>query len=29
MMLEDMRTMFGGLGGPTSMFDGIDPTPVS
>jgi ABC-type Zn uptake system ZnuABC Zn-binding protein ZnuA len=29
MMLEDMRTMFGSLGGPTSMFDGIDPTPVA
>jgi len=27
-MLEDMRTMFGGLGGPTNMFDGIDPTPI-
>jgi len=26
LMLEDMRTMFGGLGGPTNMFDGIDPT---
>jgi hypothetical protein len=29
MMLEDMRTMFAALGGPTSMFDGIDPTPVA
>jgi ABC-type Zn uptake system ZnuABC Zn-binding protein ZnuA len=28
LMLEDMRTMFGGLGGPTNMFDGIDPTPI-
>src|SRR5258708_7867544 len=27
LMLEDMRTMFGGLGGPTDMFDGIDPSP--
>jgi ABC-type Zn uptake system ZnuABC Zn-binding protein ZnuA len=29
MMLEDMRTMFSGLGGSTSMFDGIDPSPVA
>jgi ABC-type Zn uptake system ZnuABC Zn-binding protein ZnuA len=29
MMLEDMRTMFGGLGGTTDMFDGIDPSPVA
>jgi ABC-type Zn uptake system ZnuABC Zn-binding protein ZnuA len=29
LMLEDMRTMFGALGGPTSMFDGIDPSPVA
>jgi ABC-type Zn uptake system ZnuABC Zn-binding protein ZnuA len=28
MMLEDMRTMFAALGGSTSMFDGIDPTPI-
>lgn len=29
LMLEDMRTMFGGLGGDTSMFDGIDPSPIA
>jgi ABC-type Zn uptake system ZnuABC Zn-binding protein ZnuA len=29
MMLEDMRTMFGALGGRTDMFDGIDPSPVA
>jgi ABC-type Zn uptake system ZnuABC Zn-binding protein ZnuA len=29
LMLEDMRTMFGALGGATSMFDAIDPSPVS
>jgi zinc/manganese transport system substrate-binding protein/manganese/iron transport system substrate-binding protein len=29
LMLEDMRTMFGGLGGDTSMFDGIDPSRVA
>jgi manganese/iron transport system substrate-binding protein len=29
LMLEDMRTMFGGLGGPTNMFDGIDPAPIA
>jgi ABC-type Zn uptake system ZnuABC Zn-binding protein ZnuA len=29
LMLEDMRTMFGSLGGPTNMFDGIDPSPVA
>jgi ABC-type Zn uptake system ZnuABC Zn-binding protein ZnuA len=29
LMLEDMRTMFGALGGPTNIFDGIDPTPVA
>jgi ABC-type Zn uptake system ZnuABC Zn-binding protein ZnuA len=29
MMLEDMRTMFAALGGPISMFDGIDVTPVA
>lgn len=29
MMLEDMHTMFGGLGGRTDMFDGIDPAPVA
>ncbi|GAC1320618.1 MAG: metal ABC transporter substrate-binding protein [Chloroflexota bacterium] len=29
LMLEDMRTMFGGLGGRTDMFDGIDPSPVA
>ena len=29
LMLEDMRTMFGSLGGPTSMFDGIDPSPIA
>ena len=29
MMLEDMRTMFASLGGPTSMFDGIDPSPIA
>jgi len=29
LMLEDMRTMFGGLGGPTSMFDGIDSSPIA
>ena len=29
MMLEDMRTMFTALGGQTTMFDGIDPTPIA
>lgn len=29
LMLEDMRTMFGGLGGLTNMFDDIDPSPVA
>jgi ABC-type Zn uptake system ZnuABC Zn-binding protein ZnuA len=29
MMLEDMRTMFGSLGGPTDMFAGIDRSPVA
>jgi ABC-type Zn uptake system ZnuABC Zn-binding protein ZnuA len=29
LMLDDMRTMFGALGGPTTMFDGIDPSPVA
>jgi ABC-type Zn uptake system ZnuABC Zn-binding protein ZnuA len=29
MMLEDMRTMFGALGGRTDMFDSIDPSPVA
>jgi ABC-type Zn uptake system ZnuABC Zn-binding protein ZnuA len=29
MMLEDMRTMFGSLGGRTDVFDGIDPSPVA
>jgi ABC-type Zn uptake system ZnuABC Zn-binding protein ZnuA len=29
LMLEDMRTMFGSLGGPTNMFDGIDPSQVA
>jgi ABC-type Zn uptake system ZnuABC Zn-binding protein ZnuA len=29
MMLEDMYTMFGSLGGRTDMFDGIDPSPVT
>ncbi|MGI9147344.1 MAG: metal ABC transporter substrate-binding protein [Chloroflexota bacterium] len=29
LMLEDMHTMFGGLGGRTDMFDGIDPSPVA
>jgi ABC-type Zn uptake system ZnuABC Zn-binding protein ZnuA len=28
MMLDDMRTMFTALGGPTNMFDGIDPSPI-
>jgi hypothetical protein len=28
LMLEDMRTMFGSLGGRTDVFDGIDPSPV-
>jgi ABC-type Zn uptake system ZnuABC Zn-binding protein ZnuA len=28
LMLEDMRTMFASLGGSTSMFDAIDPSPV-
>jgi ABC-type Zn uptake system ZnuABC Zn-binding protein ZnuA len=28
LMLDDMRTMFGALGGPTDVFDGIDPSPV-
>jgi ABC-type Zn uptake system ZnuABC Zn-binding protein ZnuA len=28
LMLEDMRTMFGALGGDTSMFGGIDPSPI-
>jgi len=29
MMLENMRTMFGALGGDPSRFDGIDPSPVA
>jgi ABC-type Zn uptake system ZnuABC Zn-binding protein ZnuA len=29
MMLEDMRMMFGALGGRTDAFDGIDPSPVA
>jgi ABC-type Zn uptake system ZnuABC Zn-binding protein ZnuA len=29
MMLEDMHTMFGALGGRTDMFDTIDPSPVT
>jgi ABC-type Zn uptake system ZnuABC Zn-binding protein ZnuA len=29
MMLEDVRTMFAALGGPTNMFDGIDPSPIA
>jgi ABC-type Zn uptake system ZnuABC Zn-binding protein ZnuA len=29
MMQEDMRTMFGALGGRTDMFDAIDPSPVA
>jgi ABC-type Zn uptake system ZnuABC Zn-binding protein ZnuA len=29
LMLEDMRTMFGGLGGTITFFDGIDPSPVA
>lgn len=29
LMLEDMRTMFGGLGGRTEMFDGIDPSSIT
>jgi ABC-type Zn uptake system ZnuABC Zn-binding protein ZnuA len=29
MMLEDMRTMFSALGGPTDMFNGIDPSPIA
>ncbi len=29
MMLENMRTMFSALGGPTNMFDGIDPSPIA
>ncbi len=29
MMLEDMRTMFGALGGRVDMFDGIDPSPIA
>jgi len=29
LMLEDMRTMFGGLGGSTTFFGGIDPSPVA
>jgi len=29
MMLEDMRTMFGGLGGRTDMFDAVDPSPIA
>jgi hypothetical protein len=29
MMLEDMRTMFSALGGPTDMFHGIDPSPIA
>lgn len=28
MMLEDMRTMFGALGGRTDVFDDIDPSPI-
>jgi ABC-type Zn uptake system ZnuABC Zn-binding protein ZnuA len=29
MMLENMRTMFGALGGPTDMFGEIDPSPIA
>ena len=29
MMLENMRTMFGALGGRTDVFDGIDPSPIA
>jgi ABC-type Zn uptake system ZnuABC Zn-binding protein ZnuA len=29
LMLEDMRTMFGALGGRTDMFDAIDPSPIA
>ena len=29
LMVEDMHTMFGSLGGPTDMFDGIDPSPIA
>ncbi len=29
LMLEDMHTMFGALGGRTDVFDGIDPSPVA
>jgi len=29
MMLEDMRTIFTALGGPTTMFDAIDPAPIA
>src|SRR5439155_13881123 len=29
LMLHDMRTMFSALGGPTDMFDGIDPGPIA
>ncbi len=29
MMLEDMRILFSALGGPTDMFDGIDPSPIA
>jgi ABC-type Zn uptake system ZnuABC Zn-binding protein ZnuA len=29
MMLEDMRTMFGALGGRTDVFEGIDPAPIA
>jgi ABC-type Zn uptake system ZnuABC Zn-binding protein ZnuA len=29
LMLDDMRTMFGALGGRTDMFDAIDPSPVA
>jgi ABC-type Zn uptake system ZnuABC Zn-binding protein ZnuA len=29
LMVEDMRTLFGALGGRTEMFDAIDPSPVS
>jgi ABC-type Zn uptake system ZnuABC Zn-binding protein ZnuA len=29
LMVDDMYTMFGALGGQTSMFDGIDPSPVA
>ena len=28
LMLYDMHTMFGALGGRTDMFDGIDPGPI-